>query len=119
METLAQVNGEFVECKGVRFKLTMGDLAQIQQKLPISEDMRPFVSLTDVLKFCASPMGIDIAMFQAQRHGKLDDVLGITLTDFEKMKLVNDLIGAFIGDDGTDGAGEPKDPLAVRSETGS
>jgi hypothetical protein len=126
METLESLNGRTITDKhGRQYSLVMGDMACIQGKIPIEESHRPFVSLRDVLRFCSSPQGVDVALVQAARKYNGDitiSEIASNLTELERFELIDKLIGTFMGvsPEQTAGGGGPvPDPLAVKSETGS
>ena len=125
MDSLKTLSGGVVDHGGRKFSLTMGDMAIIQDRIPIDKQFRPFIGLTDVIRFCGSPQGIPVALLQAAKKFDSNVTISIlceSMSNVEQISLVGELINLFMGDDGIDtgsGAGEPRDPLAVKSETGS
>jgi hypothetical protein len=107
----------------MKFSLTMEDVALIQRQIPIKDELRPFVGLTDVLKFCGTAEGIPITLLQAAKKydptisvSKITDMMG----NLEMLEVVASLVSKFWGgpDDAKE-AGEPPDPLAETNAIGS
>ena len=74
-DTMAQAAGVPVEAYDTEWNvLTMGDLARIQNKIEIPEEMRPFISLFDLVRFIKSPQGLEVVWpFIAKKDTNVND----------------------------------------------
>lgn len=123
MEDLASVAGGPIKQHGMAFSVTMGLMAEMQREIPVKDDNQPFLSVGDVIAFCASPMGMELFLEKAciENPENLE-----ALSSPEKIKLTGTLVKHFVGgtddaDPGTPGEGgsEPQAPLVEPSEIGS
>jgi len=123
MESLEALKGRVVTDKhGREYSLNMSDMACIQNKVPLPDDRRPFVEKIDVVRFCYSYQGVDIALEQASKKHDTSVTIGViqsTLTDDERFELIDKIIAAHLGVRRPEGGDQDQPPLENPQETGS
>ncbi len=106
-----------IEHKGRTYQITMRTFAELQMKMPLSDADRPFVSISDILRYCNSPKGIcDLLALCSSSNNGYDPT---TMLWDDMQTVVTRLIEKMFGPtEGTED-GKPSDPLAGQTATGS
>lgn len=96
-DSIAFVTGSAITDKDHPFALTMSGLGRIQMRAPFPKDERAFLSLSRVISFCGSPVGIGVML--AEASGLQLDEVEATWTPDEQIDLSARVLAIFLGID--------------------
>jgi len=106
---------EHVE-NGLTFRpLTMADFGWLQNQVKISDHLKPFIKLQDLIRWCYSAQGIDIALC---RSAKVDYQALVTAipSGISRWVLIDKIIEMTMGTAG-EKSEKPAEPPFVESQT--